>query len=421
MTTLITRNIESHAREVLSTLPALVLQGARQTGKSTLAAMLVAGSDSRQVTFDDSATLDLAREDPASFVAQAPEGTLVIDEVQRLPEISLAIKARIDSDRRPGQFILTGSSSLLASRGVQDSLAGRAVGLRLSGLSQGELEGGNDDFVAALLEAQSDGALGRFGTTLSRPDYAERIARGGYPEVRGLAPRARTAWLGSYVERLLHRDALELSRINPGRLAALLRLLAANQAGELNKARLADEASLAASSMTGYLDLLGNLYLIDKLPPWTPNLTSREIGRPKVVVADSGLAANLQLVTAAGLADLTSPSFGGLLEGFVAAELLRQSTWSTQQYRVCHYRDRNGLEVDLVIELTDNRYIAIEVKGSASWSGRHFAALKVLRERLGDRLVAGVVLGTAQAAYPFSERLIGLPVAALWELRIPVT
>lgn len=416
VTHIIPRNVAAHASEILSVFPALAIQGARQTGKSTLAAMLAADRAARQVTFDDQATLDLAREDPESFVAQVPGGMLVIDEVQRLPEISLAIKARIDRDRRPGQFILTGSSNLFASRGIQDSLAGRAVGIRLDGLSQGEHGHKVDDFVTSLVKLLQAGELPELTTELTRSDYAERITRGGYPEVRNLGERLRATWLQSYTERLLHRDALELSRINPDRLAALLRLFAANQAGELNRARLANEAALASSTVTDYLDLLRNLYLIDLLPPWTPNLTSREIGRPKVLVIDSGLAANLQMITTAGLADLTSTSFGGLLEGFVAAELLRQNTWSELQFRVYHYRDRNGLEVDLVIELADNRYVAIEVKGSASWSGRQFKSLKVLRDRLGDRLLMGIVLSTARNSYPFSDRLLGLPVSALWEL-----
>ncbi|WP_223912563.1 ATP-binding protein [Actinomyces capricornis] len=207
------------------------------------------------------------------------------------------------------------------------------------------------------------------------------------------------------------------SRTDPARLESLLRLIAANQSGELVKARLAQEASLPASSVTTYVDVLSRLYLIDTLRPWEPNLTTRETGRPKVMVSDSGLAARLMGQTAGSLSDMVTGStmLGSLLEGFVAAELRAQQEWSETAYRLFHWRDRNGKEVDLIIELDDGGIVAVEVKSTRSLQGRHFAGLDFLKDRLGPRLRAGVVLAPLDEPLRYADRLWGLPVSALWQ------
>ncbi|MFZ1410943.1 MAG: ATP-binding protein [Micropruina sp.] len=412
---LLPRKAAAVGRELLSAFPAVVIQGARQVGKSTLARQLVEERTAVMVTLDDRRTREAAAADEIAFVEQCPDGVLVIDEVQREPELLLAIKASIDRDRRPGRFLLTGSADLLTVKGRTDSLAGRAATLRLRALSQGELGGHPEDFIHSLLTGS---ATPHFSTHWTRSDYVAALTQGGYPDVRGLSPRLRNAWLDSYLERVLERDATLLpSGGHSRRLRSVLSLLAANQAGELVKARIAEGADIPRNTLTAYLDVLRSVYLVDELPPWTANLTKREVGRPKAFVGDSALALRLNRQTEHQLLPLTSDVIGGPFEAFVASELLKQKSWSEQDYQLFHFRDRDGLEVDLVLELDDGRIIAIEVKASSSYRSEHFAGLRYLRDKLGDRFLAGVVLGMSGTGYQYADRLFGLPAAALWLAR----
>ena len=414
MNDLLPRRTVRVGRDLLSAFPAVVIQGARQVGKSTLARQLIADREAVLVTLDDRASREAAVADEVAFVEQCGDGVLVIDEVQRVPELLLAIKASIDRDRRPGRFLLTGSADLLSVRGQTDSLAGRAATLQLRGFSQGELAGQPEDFAAALLDGKP--ALG-FSTAWTRADYAAALAAGGYPDLRGLpSPRLRHAWLDSYLQRVLQRDAAQLpSGGQTSRLRSVLALVAANQGGELVKARIADDAGIPKNTITAYLDVLRSVYLVDHLPPWTPNLTKREVGRPKAFVSDPALALRLNRQTEAQLVPLTSDVIGGVFEAFVACELLKQQTWSERDYQLFHYRDRDQMEVGLVVEFDDGRVLGIEVKASATYRADHFAGLRLLRDKLGDRFVAGLVLGMSSSAVQHAERLYGFPAAALWQ------
>ncbi|MCL2489562.1 MAG: ATP-binding protein [Propionibacteriaceae bacterium] len=417
MNDLVTRHAEPIARDILSYMPGLIIEGARQVGKSTLGQQLISGDANANVmNLDDEQTLAAAKEDPAGFVAQAGSHTLVIDEVQRLPNLTLAVKSAIDRDRQPGRFILTGSSSLLRTRGLSDSLAGRVGRLTLFGFSQGELVKRHDDFASSISEAPP-GSLALFTSTLTRPDYVRLVVTGAYPDVQKLSDQRRGRWLDDYLQGLIRRDMPELRRLfNPDRAMSLMRLLAANQAGELVKARLANEAGISAAAIDSYLDLLADTWLIDTLPPWTPNLSERESARHKGFIVDSGLTTRVSRLTIGQLDNIVGGAFGGPLEGFVAAELLRQRTWSRQPFELFHYRDRAGAEIDLILELSGGGIIAVEVKSATTFQTPHFKHLRTLRDKLGSRFVAGIVLNTGQQGYRFADRLYGLPVSALWQL-----
>ncbi|MDR3070505.1 MAG: AAA family ATPase, partial [Propionibacteriaceae bacterium] len=276
MTTLISRNLQEIGSEALATFPAVVIQGARRVGKSTFSDMLTKDRPRRFLTLDDTGTRAAAVADPKAFVSQSPDSTLVIDEIQRLPELILEVKAAIDRANSPGRFVLTGSSNLLRLRRTPDSLAGRAVTLNLGGFSQGELVGAKEDFAGYLFELGTiDSVLSPadFTTEWSREDYAQAIVRGSYPEVQNLSLRMRNLWLRSYVERLTERDAEDvIPSLTASRLQATLRALAANQSGEMVKSRIAEVADLPATTVTRYLDTLETLYLASGVPPWTANL-----------------------------------------------------------------------------------------------------------------------------------------------------
>lgn len=417
MTELIARHILRVGHEYVETFPVVVIEGARQVGKSTLAGQLMHGRQGASATLDSPQQLALANDDPESFLRQAGEGTLVIDEAQLAPQLSTAIKLAVDRDRRPGRFLLTGSTDLLRMPGLGDSLAGRAVSLRLRGFSVGEVTDAPDDFIPAVLALPDPQ---RVTSDWTRSRYVEALALGGFPEVRRLSPRMRSAWLAGYLDRVLNRDAVLLrAGHQSARLHSLIRLIAANQGGELVKARLADQAGLPPSSITAYLDVLAGVFAIEQLDPWSPNLTTRETGRRKTAVGDSSLALWLAQLTPRQLEPVTAELLGGHFEAFLAAELLKQQSWSREEFRLFHYRDRTGIEVDLVAELGDGTVVGIKVKTSSSYRPDHFKGLRFLRDRLGDRFRRGVVLGMFDRGFQISDRLIGLPASTLWEL--PVT
>ena len=417
MDDLLPRHVQGRVEDLLSVFPAVELIGARQVGKSTLAAMIAEASDrpTRILTLDDAETREAATADPRGFLALEPEGLLVIDEFQRVPGLALALKAAVDSDRTSGRFLLTGSVTMPAAQPAGDSLAGRVVGARIFGFSQGERAGRRDDFVSAVLR----GALGtEYRSGMGRADYVDLLAAGSMPEVCRLPQRYRADWLESYVSRLLGRDLRELSRLSdPRRLRSLLVALAAAQGSEIVVARLGGAVNLSASTTTSYLELLRALHLVERLPPWTPNLLKREVGRSKYLLTDSALAMRLTRTTPDALKDLVrGGALGGLLEAFVAAELMRQSTWCEERFTISHYRSPDGREIDLILELDDGRVVAVEVKASSSVSAVDARHLRWLEGRIGDRLVAGVVLTTDDRARHLGGRLRALPVSALWEL-----
>ena len=411
------RNMLALAREALGSFPAIVVQGARQVGKSTFADMVVEDRPHLHISLDDQEIRTAARTDPRMIAEMMPDGLLIIDEIQRQPDLILALKSAIDADRRPGRFILTGSSDLLRLSRTPDSLAGRAVTIDLYGLSQGEVADTKEDFASWLLAGPDPMKV---ATTWTQDDYVEALALGGYPEVRTLSSRMRTLWLDSYADRVLNRDIGDVSRgLSTDRLASVLRLIAANQSGEMVQTRLARDLDMAKSTISGYLNALRTMYMTLDLPPWGVNLTSREVNRHKVSVADSALAMRLNRIDPAGLTGIEGVkhrvALGGILEGFVTGELLKQAGWSQQPYHLYHFRDSDGIEVDLVMEFDNGEVVLIEVKASSTYGSDQTAGIRALAKRLGPRFRCGVVLGTSRSGYVLGERLMGLPITTLWQ------
>lgn len=414
LTGLRTRYAQDLVEDTLADTPITIVQGARQVGKSTLVRELVADRDATVLSLDATATYNAARADPDAFVRQS-NGLLVIDEVQRAPELIRAMKDAVEEDRRPGRFLVTGSADLLQLPGTEESLAGRAETVVLYGLSQGELAGYREDFVDRLLAGDEKALQGRAGT-LSREEYLHAVCAGSYPEPLTRTGRRRNAWFDNYLKRIMTRDVQDLSRLaHLDRLPDLLRLLAANTSGELVKARIAVDAGIPETSLTGYLNLLETLYLIHELPAWGENLTKRVTGRPKVALLDTGLAARLNHVTPTAMAPgSASSAAGGLLESFVAGELRRQLVWAETPARLFHFRDRDGIEVDIVVESDGRRVAGVEMKAAGSVSKSDFKGLAFLRDKLKARFAMGVVLYTGKQPLPFGDRLWALPYSALW-------
>lgn len=413
MDRVVERHVASVVLESLADTRVVVVQGARQVGKTTLVSDVVDRVGGRLVTFDEEVTRAGARLDPVAFLAQAGDGLLAIDEVQRVPDLVLALKLVVDRDRRPGRFLLTGSVNLLRLPAMQDSLAGRAESVDLFGFSQGELAGRRERFVDRLLAGET---FSGHRSDLGRADYLEVACAGGYPEALSRSGRRRSAWWDNYLRRIVERDAPDVSGLQRlFELPGLLRLLAARNASELNMASLAGDAGIPVRTLAPYVELLETLFLVHRVPAWSTNLSKRVVSRPKVALLDTGLAARLVNVTAAGAAGGANPGVAGqLLEGFVAGELRRQLSWADVDARLHHYRDHGGAEVDLLLETGDGRIAGIEVKATSSVTGRDVRWLTQLRDSLGARFVAGVVLHTGAVAAPFGDRIAAVPMDVLW-------
>ncbi|HWE89307.1 MAG TPA: ATP-binding protein [Pseudonocardiaceae bacterium] len=390
----------------------VLINGARQSGKSTLVRVVADDQKIELRNLDLERDLRAAQDDPDGFVDF--DQLMVIDEIQRAPELFLAIKASVDADPRPGHFLLTGSSQVLALRGLPDTLPGRMETIELWPLSQGEIDNEPDGFIDA---AFAQGPKLRHNSSLRRIDYAERVVRGGFPEaVRRVDPDRRARFFESYVSDLIDRDVKQLSEIERlAQLDMMLRLVAARNANLLVPSSLATETGLSFHTVQRYLSLLEEVFLIRRIPAWSRNLSSRAVATPKVTFVDSGIAANMLQADAESLVR-PGGLFGPLLEGFVAMELARQLTWSNTRATLYHYRTKDKIEVDVVLENRRGQIVGIEVKAATAVGSQDFRGLKHLADRVGDDFIAGYVLYTGDKTLPFGPKFRAVPVSALWQV-----
>lgn len=407
------RNATDAIKAALLDSPVVLIHGARQVGKTTLVRDLLPDRHAAQyLTLDKAVVLAAAQADPEGFLGGF-DGPIVIDEVQRAPQLFRAIKASVDEDRRPGRFLLTGSANVLALPDLSESLAGRMEVTRLRPLSQGETEDVREDFIDRLF-ATKFGLPERSG--VDRRSILRRIERGGFPEVqtRKTAER-RDAWFESYLTTILQRDVRDLSNIEDlTALPRLLRLLAARIGGLLNYSDLSRALGLPQTTLKRYFALLETTFLVHLVPPWSANLGARLVKSPKVYLLDTGLACHL--LGAEGLAD-DHPSVGGLLENFVLMELLKQATWNTTRAEILHFRTQLGREVDLVLEDRRGRLVGIEIKASATVGADDFRGLRALADLASSRFHRGVVLYTGSESVAFGKEMYALPISSLWTRR----
>lgn len=397
--------------QALAESPVVLIHGPRQCGKTTLAQVVGEKRDYAYISFDDAVQLESAISDPVGFVADLPERT-ILDEVQRAPALFTALKRAVDRDRRPGRFLLTGSANVLLLPTLADSLAGRMEILRLHPLAQCELAESRSKFLETLF---SNGFKTRSYERLGK-ELIRRVVAGGYPAALArTTARRRATWYRDYVETLVQRDVRDLARI--ASLDALPRLLtfAAGQTARLiNISDLAAPFQLSRPTIREYVTLLERIFLLEELPPWHNNRLSRLIKTPKLHVTDTGVACALLGLDEQALFD-DRASFGQLLETFVVQELKRHASWRDDDVRFHHLRDKDGVEVDLVIEQGARTLAAVEVKAAATVTLSDFRAILKLQEAVGKRFACGVVLYDGEAVVRFGDRLYAVPIRALWE------
>lgn len=408
---LIPRHAEAFVRRAMTDTRVVALTGARQAGKSTIARRVIADLGGVEQRLDNPAVLARAKSDPVAFVRQATP--LLIDEIQRAPELLLAIKEVVDLDPTPGRFLLTGSARMLAMRTIPDSLVGRIEYIELAPLAQSEIERANVGFVEWAF-AGAHRAAWVHGSE-SKHGYFERVARGGFPDaVHRSDHGARRRFFRSYAQGLARRDVRDLSQIeHPDDLERLIGVLASRMSAPLAVDALAGSMRLPETTLRRYLSLLEQLYTIKRIPAWSTNMTKRATRQAKLAFVDSGLAAHLARHDARRMLE-SGRTAGALLESFVLMELDRQLQFLDFDVRLHHYRTRDGLEVDAILEASDGEIVAVEVKASSTLSRTDARGLLHLAERLDNRLAAGIVLYTGSTTVPLGNRLWALPIDALW-------
>ncbi|MCK5863183.1 MAG: ATP-binding protein [Candidatus Hydrogenedentes bacterium] len=411
-TTFYPRWAKTSLQEALKDSPVTLVHGPRQCGKTTLVRAVADADDYHYISFDDDIQLNAATNDPAGFLEMLP-GKVALDEVQRVPQLFTAIKARVDRNRIPGQFILTGSANVLLLPKLADSLAGRMEIIRLHPLAQCELATHPPNFLDLLFSgkfiAKKQQRLGK--------DLAARIVDGGYPAAlaRSSAPR-RIRWYRDYVETLIQRDIKDLARISDlHSIPRLLQLVAGQTARLLNIADMSSPFQLSRPTIRSYMTLLECIFLVETLSPWHSNRISRLIKTPKLHICDTGLASALLGYDAEALYhDRTL--MGQLLESFVYQDLRRQASWYDRDISFFHFRDKDGAEVDVVLQCGARHLAGVEVKAAATVRASDFKGLRKLKNAAGKRFTVGVVLYDGEDTVSFGDGMLAVPIRSLWEV-----
>lgn len=402
------RWIEPRIDEALQDTPVVLLAGPRQAGKTTLVRQF-AERGLHYLTLDDELTLLSAREDPVGMIRNLDRA--VIDEIQRAPELLLAIKKSVDEDRRPGRFLLTGSANLMALPTVADSLAGRMETLMLLPLSQSEIENRPANWIDRIFT----GEILTSNPPVLGSNLVERVLRGGYPEaVARPSEKRRTAWARQYINAILQRDVRDVAEIDKlDQLPRFLRALAQTAGQMCNYSELGGQVGLDGKTVSRYIGVFEQMYLLKRIDVWARNRLKRVVKTPKLQFIDSGF---LGVLTNIGHKDveLDKTGYGHILESFVFSELLKHTATSDDDYRLLYYRDADKFEVDVVIENSAGQLVGVEVKASATVKERDLRGLKKLASLAGEQLTAGVLLYDGDETMPLGSNQWAAPLSTLW-------
>lgn len=400
------RHAEGRLKAALADTRVVAIVGPRQSGKTTLARK--AAGRRPFFTLDDEQTRSFAQNDPTGFLRGMDRA--VIDEIQRVPSLVLAIKRSVDEDRRPGRFLITGSADLFAGAIAPDSLAGRVETVELLPLSQAEIERAA---APTFLDSAFAGAIAGSDSGPT-PDLVERVLAGGFPEAVARGGARRRNWLVSYAQSLAERDVADIAQVERGDLMNLLIEHAALMSGQLlNMSDLGGKIGIDSKTINRWIALLEKIFLLRRVRPWFRNGLKRLVKTPKLHFLDSGLLAALVGVDAARIVH-DRPSFGAMLECFVHAELAKAILLSTERTTLSHYRDKDQAEVDFVLERTPGRIVGVEVKATATARPDDLKGLSRLRDGAGKNFALGILLHDGDRVIPFGDRLIAAPLSVLW-------
>ncbi len=415
MPAMIKRHIEDIVLQRMDEEPVIALHGPRAVGKTTLLRVLAARRGGEIIDLDDLATRDAVADDPSVF-ARAP-GPVFIDEFQHVPAILDAIKAELNRDGSPGRFVITGSTRHDALPVASQALTGRLHRIPIYPFSQSELGASVGIRISELFDDPMS-ILSQMASRTSRRRYGELVTAGGFPMAVHRASRSRNRWFDDYITQCLERDATALAKIHQkNALPFLLRRLASQTAQILNIADAAASVGLTETTAENYTRLLEDIFLVQRLPAWGKTLTARSVARPKIHIVDSGLAARLLGITSEKLMqrDPTSlQQFGHLLETFVTGEILKLVSLMDESSIVGHWRSHDGHEVDLVIERDDGAVLGFEIKAGRRVGVKDRSGMRILRDKLGGRFVAGFILCAGERSYTSEDRIHVVPIDHLW-------
>ncbi|MBX4917158.1 ATP-binding protein [Rhizobium bangladeshense] len=401
------RLVERRVADAMSDTRVVLIVGPRQSGKTTLAKKM-AKEGMEYYTLDNATTLDAARQDPVGFVRRMDRA--IIDEIQRAPELLLAIKESVDTDQRPGRFLLTGSANLMTLPRVADSLAGRMEVVRLLPLAQSEIRRAGSTFLRDAFQNEATA-----GEPIVGDDLIAVVLAGGYPEALGRKTLSRRQdWYADYINAIVQRDVRDVAQIEQiAQMPRLLGILAEHSGQLVNYSGIGAAIGMNHMTTQKYVGIFESLFLARTLQPWFSNKLKRLTKTPKIHFLDSGLLSSLRDLSLDRLRD-NRGQFGALLETFVFGEILKLASGGHSRYEFSHFRDKQQNEVDIVIEDRRGRIVGIEIKAAASVSNSDFSGLRILAEASGERFVSGMVLYDHHKVIPFGERLSAVPISALW-------
>jgi uncharacterized protein len=426
------RNVKDKLYDSITDTPVIMIVGARQVGKTTLARsikdnvevqnafgnvtlgyLISPFANSSYITFDDANALSIAKKSPQDFIANLSK-PIIIDEVQLCPEILPAIKQIVDNNRIAGQFILTGSANVLTLPKVSESLAGRIEVLNLRTLSQNEIEGNTTNFIDKLFS--DDFSFPTNFPTLEREDFLNRMLIGGYPEIISRKSETRrNDWFKSYITTILQRDVRDLANIEGLiDLPRLLSLLASRSANLLNIAEVSRSMGFPQMTVSRYMTLLEKVFLIENVPAWSGSLKSRLVKSPKIFITDTGLLSYLQGLNLKKIQN--EPTLAGSLsETFVVTELKKHLAWSKTHAEIYHFRTSNDKEVDVVLENLSGELVGIEIKSSSSINKNDFKGLHLLADSVPTKFKRGIILYSGNQFLSFGKNMFLVPINALWK------
>lgn len=406
------RMVESYIANALKDTRVVMITGPRQSGKTTLAKRLIqdnsGGGEGVFLSLDDSTIQDAAREDPRGFLRQSYP--IIIDEIQRVPELLLAIKENVDNDPTPGRFLITGSANIMTLPRVADSLAGRMETINLFPFAQTELRESNNTFLQDIFSGKPPASK----VSVIGEDLVKVVLAGGYPEALKRSAERRYAWHNAYINDIINRDIKDIANIeNLSQIPTLLSVLTEYAGQQINYTEIGRRLELSSATVKKYTSFLQQLYLLKNVNPWFSNKLNRLIRTPKLHFFDSGLLASLRKESIRTIKE-DRTSFGALLESFIFSEILKLSTVTPYDYEIFYFRDRDNNEVDVVIEDRTGQVVGIEIKAAATVRRNDFNGLRKLAEARGKKFIAGLVLYDDDMVVPFGSRMWAAPISALF-------
>lgn len=401
---------ETNIKSALNTRRVVILSGARQCGKTTTSKTMV-NNQSIYRTLDESTLLQAAKNDPQGFI-KISKGTMIIDEVQRVPELITAIKKTVDENTRYGQYLLTGSVNIQTLPTVNESLAGRVKKIRLRPLAQGEILRNKPEFLSRLEKQEFISNNG-----YDKEKISEIIFKGGFPEPLSYKDQAeRTSWYKDYINTIIEYDLRDIANIKrQDSLKDLAAIIASYSSKFIDKSKITSAMGIANQTLDSYLGVLENTYLVDRLYPWLKSDYERVNKQSKFFITDTGLMTSLLNWKMEDLL-LDADKSGKIFETFVYNQLIAQVDLQNNQYELYHYRDREKREIDFIIQDTNNNIYGIEVKSGSSVTKDQFKHLNWFRENLAKgKNFTGIVLYTGEYVVPFGKNMLAIPMNNLWD------